>query len=159
MEASPLSLLGRIVPRTDGKRVEKAAVRVRQALERIGADAGYIGIPSRTGRAVHVLRVTPESQNFVELGFSIDAPYPLAAAIRHGVPLFVGDNASLACMHPGLVRLRAEDHACATVPLLAGDGTLLGAINVTFEDPHEFSETERLTLEALARECAEDLQG
>lgn len=158
MGTPDLSLLGKIVAPGGPTSIARAAERLRDALGELGADVGYIGRLGSGGRAVHVLRVTNGSPNLVELAFPLDAPYPIAAAIRLGVPFFISDNAHLACDHPGLVRVRTEDHACATVPLFDGDGELLGAINVTFEDPHDLTERERVLIESAAVECATELQ-
>jgi transcriptional regulator with GAF, ATPase, and Fis domain len=122
-------------------------------LERVGADAGYIGTPTRSDM-VEVARVTPFSSRPVRLVFAADAPYPLVEALRTGSPIFIGSNAELACDHPGLVRAVADDHACATMPLTAADGTVLGSLNLGFEEPHEFTEAERAEIERIAARCS-----
>ncbi|HEY3543072.1 MAG TPA: GAF domain-containing protein [Gaiellaceae bacterium] len=123
-------------------------------LDLIGADVGFLGRLSEDGRTLDVFRVTPFSDNLVRLAFPVDSPYPLAYAVRNERPVFIASNEQLECDHPGLVRVDPEDHACATVPLLSTDGRLLGAINVAFEDPHEFTDDERILIEASARRCA-----
>lgn len=158
MAAHSLSLLGRIVPPGSNLPLERAAQLLRAALERTGADAGFVGAPSEGGKAIHVLRVTRDSPNFVKLAFPLDAPYPLAAAMRLRVPFFIPDNGRLACDHPGLTRLRVEDHACATIPLLADGDEIVGAVNLTFEEPHDFTREERVMIEAVAAACAAELR-
>lgn len=133
--------------------VDQAAALVAGRLESLGADAGFVAAVSADGTTVEVARVTPYSDAPVRLAFPIGAPYPLAAAIRQGTPLYISDNAALACDHPGLIRVRGEDHACATVPLHAGNGTVIGSLNVSFEDPREFSAADREAIEALTNAC------
>jgi len=128
-------------------------------LDLIGADVGFLGRLAEDGRTLDVFRVTPFSDNLVRLALPVDSPYPLAYAVRNERPVFIASNEQLECDHPGLVRVDPDDHACATVPLLSGDGRLLGAINVAFEDPHEFTEDERILIEAAARRCAAVLDG
>lgn len=103
--------------------------------------------------------MTVASDNLVRLAFPIDAPYPLANALRTERSMFIASNEQLRCEHPGLVRVEAADHACATVLLRGEDSALLGAVNVAFEDPHEFTDDERLLIDAVARRCAIVLAG
>lgn len=146
--------LEQIYARGPATRADAAAAFVAAELERIGADAGFVATVSADGRAIDVARVTQWSEHPVRLGFPINAPYPLAEVIRRGVPLFIASNEQLRCDHPGLLRVEAADHACATLPLLDEEGRLLGALNLGFEDPHEFSEEERRTIHDLADRCA-----
>lgn len=133
--------------------LEAAATVLAGALELLGADAGFVATPA-PGGVLEVARVTPFSKSPVRLEFPLDSPYPLAVAMRERHPLFIASNEQLACDHPGLVRVVEEDHACATMPLFAEDGELLGAVNVGFEDPREFDEDERALIGVVARRCA-----
>ena len=76
------------------------------------------------------------------------------AAILRDEALFISSNEALACDHPGLSRLRGEDHACATVPLHDAAGTVIGSANISFEDPREFSAGDRAELESVFAACA-----
>jgi hypothetical protein len=102
---------------------------------------------------IDVYRVTAFSGNVVRLTVPAAAPYPLAHAIRTREQLFIASNEQLRCDHPGLVRVEPADHACATVVLLAPAGEMLGALNVAWEDPHEFTGDERLLIDVVARRC------
>ena len=134
--------------------LDAGATVLAARLRELGADAGFVAAVSSDGRTVEVARVTPFSRAPVRLAFPADAPYPLAAAIRRNQPLFISSNDTLACDHPGLIRIRGEDHACATFPLHDADGTVIGSANVSFEDPREFSEAERAEIEQLFAACA-----
>jgi hypothetical protein len=137
----------------DGAR-EAAAAVLAGRLSAVGADAGFVATLSSDGRTLEVARVTPFSAVPVRLAFPVDAPYPLAAAIRSNEPLFISSNDTLACDHPGLVRIRGEDHACATVPLRDTDGAVVGAANLSFEDPREFTDRDRAEIQSLFAACA-----
>jgi GAF domain-containing protein len=132
---------------------------LRSFLPLIGADAGFLGLLSADGGTIDVLRVTPWSEQPVRLSFPSDGPYPLAEAIRSDESLFITSNEQLRCDHPGLVRVRDDDHACASLPLRADDGTVLGALNFGFEEPHPFTEDERRRIEELGERCRRLLVG
>jgi GAF domain-containing protein len=131
---------------------ERVVQLVASSLEPVGADAGFLATVTEDGRTLDVLRVTRYSDRPVRLTFAVDAPYPLAETIRHRRALFIASNEQMECDHPGMMRVKTEDHACATVPLIDADGELLGAVNLGFEDPHEFTAEERRTIEGLADE-------
>lgn len=120
----------------------------------LGADAGFVATVAADGRTLEVVRVTPYSDAPVHLKFPADGPYPLAETLRTRHPLFIASNDQLACDHPGLVRVKAEDHACASLPLEGENGELLGALNLGFEDAHEFTDEERELIDLLVRHCA-----
>jgi hypothetical protein len=134
--------------------LDAAAGVLADRLSALGADAGFVATVTPDGRTIEVARVTPFSGAPVRLAFPADAPYPLAAAIRRNEPLFISSNDTLACDHPGLIRMRGEDHACATFPLRGDDGTVIGSANVSFEEPREFSDRDRTELESLFAACA-----
>lgn len=137
---------------------DHAAAFIAAELERVGADAGFIATISEDGRAIEVARVTRRSKHPVRLGFPINAPYPVADVLRRGSALFIASNAQLRCDHPGLTRAKEDDHACATLPLRDDEGRLLGALNLGFEDAHEFSDEERGLIQELAERCARVLR-
>lgn len=142
---------------SDAGALDVAASVLAEQLSSLGADAGFVATVSPDGRTVEVARVTPFSQAPVRLAFPADAPYPLAAAIRRNEALYISSNDTLACDHPGLIRIRGEDHACATVPLHSGDGSVIGSANISFEDPREFSPGDRSEIEKLFAACADAL--
>lgn len=154
-EQDVLDRLGAIyAPIAGSGPVDAAALFVAQGLDMVGADAGFVGTVAADGQTLEVIRVTAASDNLVRLAFPLGSPYPIAEAIRGRRAMFIASNEQLRCDHPGLVRVDSEDHACATIPLFDAQGDLLGALNVGFEDPHEFSDEERRVIEFLAERCA-----
>lgn len=139
----------------DAGALEAGAAILAARLNDLGADAGFVATVSADRRTVEVARVTPFSRAPVRLAFPANAPYPLAAAIRRDEALFISSNETLACDHPGLIRMRGEDHACATLPLHTGDGKVIGSANISFEDPREFSDRDRAEIKVLFAACAE----
>jgi hypothetical protein len=156
-EQQLMSRLEAVYAEADTGALEAAAAVLAVRLADLGADAGFVATISPDGRTVEVARVTPFSGVPVRLAFPADAPYPLAAAIRSNEALFISSNDTLACDHPGLIRMRGEDHACATVPLRDPEGRAIGSANVSFEDPREFSDGDRTELENLFAACRDAL--
>ncbi len=137
---------------------DRAALAVVAELGSVSADAAFVATLSDDGARIEVARVTPASEAPVRLAFPVNAPYPLAEVLRRQTALFIESNERLACDHPGLVRVEAADHACATVPLRGPGGRLLGAMNLGFATPHAFGDAERAAIEALGEKCAAALQ-
>ena len=134
--------------------IDVAAMTVAPLLDAVAADAAFVAAVAEDGSAIQVARVTPFSQAPVRLAFPVDSAYPIAMVLRSGEALFVTSNEQASCDHPGLVRVRDEDHACATIPLTAPTGELVGVLNVGFADPHEFSDGELTMLTQMAERCA-----
>lgn len=130
-----------------------AATMLTQGLSVLGADAGFIGrlLGTEALQIVHVAGFAYETRK--RLLIPLDAPYPLAEAVRSDRALFIASNEELRCDHPGLTRMKHADHACATIPLPA-DGRLLGALNVTYDSPRTFDAADKELLHLFAERCA-----
>lgn len=136
---------------------EVAFVMLTSGLRALGADAGFLAIYDSAHELLRVSRFAGyESIPVQQLEVPITANLPIAHAIRMRTALFVGSNEELVCEHAGLDRLDPDDHACATVPLMISeDLPPLGAINVRFDTPREFSAVDRKLLNMLAERCAQ----
>lgn len=157
-----IELLGRLpdataVPSRAGSPSDVAAGMLVGGLSALDADAGFIGrlLVGDALQVVHVSGFAYESSE--RLLLPLDAPYPLAEAVRTEKALFIGSNEELRCDHPGLIRMEGADHACATVPLVA-NGRLLGALNVSYDTPRSFDTEDRELLQLLADRCAETIE-
>lgn len=53
------------------------------------------------------------------------------------------------------MRVKSQDHACATLPVTAPSGEVFGAVNFSFDDPHYFTDEERDLIGAAGGHCAE----
>lgn len=133
--------------------VDAAAAMLAGRLNQLGADVGFVAAVTPDGETVEVARVTPHSNIPVRLAFPISAPYPLAAAIRYDARMFISSNEALACDHPGIVRIRGDDHACVTVPLHGSNGRVAGSLNVSFEEPRDFTDADRALIDDITVEC------
>lgn len=158
VDRSLLARLEQIAAQTESSAGDRAALAVAAELDRVGADAAFVATLAENGRTVDVSRVTSYSEHPARLAFPVDAPYPLAEVIRRGDALFIASNEELNCDHPGLIRMVDVDHACATLPLRDAGGRLLGALNLGWDEPREFSDAEREELQLLAERCARVLE-
>jgi GAF domain-containing protein len=132
-----------------------AATMIADSLSALRADAGFVATVDPVSDALEIARVTPYARHPVRFMLPLDAPYPLAQAIRSREPLFIENNEQLQCDNPGLIRIRSEDHSCATIPLLDESGELLGALNLGFDEPRAFSARDYELIDLLARACSE----
>ncbi|MGN6333618.1 MAG: putative bifunctional diguanylate cyclase/phosphodiesterase [Motilibacteraceae bacterium] len=132
---------------------EVALLVLRAGMDAFDADTGFVALSPRPGASLQVLHVARLSAPPEPLEVPPEAPYPLAAAVRTGRSLFIASNEELRCAHPGMVRLRGEDHACASIPMRVDD-EVQGALNLSWDEPRPFDEDERALLEALGVQCA-----
>lgn len=132
-----------------------AATMIADSLSALGADAGFVATPDQELGLLEIARVTPYARHPVRFTLALDAQYPLAETIRTRESLFIENNEQLACNNPGLIRMRSEDHSCATVPLLDESGELLGALNLGFDEPRTFGARDYERIDLLTRHCAQ----
>lgn len=123
---------------------------------RAGAKAGVI-VASRGG-AVEPVSWFGYAPGDIESYFpmSLESPYPLCAAIRHGTPVWIASIVLTTTDYPMLrpVWERHQSRALASVPLLDGD-RVIGAAGWTFREPRLFQENERRTFTSIAASVLE----
>jgi GAF domain-containing protein len=136
---------------------EVAFVMLTSGLRALGADAGFLAVYESDRELLRVSRFAGYDSIPVEqLEVPLAANLPIAHAVRMRTALYVGSNEELMCDHPGLERIDPNDHACASVPLMVSeDLPPLGAINVRFDSPREFSQVDRRLFALLAERCAQ----
>ncbi len=86
----------------------------------------------------------------------MDLPIPVAAATRHGVPLWFESQEALLAAFPGLPELvpySAAFGAVAALPLRVG-GEIVGGVEFAFDAPRAFRPEDRELLGAAAEQCA-----
>ena len=127
---------------------------LREGLETLGADAGYVGIVSDDEQSLDVRRLDVETGHVEYLGeVPADAPLPIAESARTGASLIIEDNHQLQCEHPTLTRILADDHACATLPLRA-QGRVRAVLNIGYDEPRQFDDRDRDLFLLLADRAA-----
>ena len=140
---------------------EVADVVIGEGLRSMGARAGWLVQVSEDGGGFEVLRAQGYDEAVVETfrRTQLDAPVPLADALRTGEPVFVESPEARAARYPGLARdyARLGDGAWAAVPMTV-EGRVIGGIGLSFATPRAFDADERGFLLALARQSAQALE-
>ena len=123
---------------------------------RAGAKAGIIVRAS--GNALEPVLSFGYAPGMVESYFpmTIDAPYPLCAALRHGKPLWIASVVAAAPEYPTLAPVweKNESRAVATVPLREGN-RVVGVVGWSFREPRLFSDVEQRLLTDIAEAVPE----
>jgi signal transduction histidine kinase/DNA-binding response OmpR family regulator len=87
----------------------------------------------------------------------LDAPLPLAEAMRLGVPLFFQHSQELMRRYPQLEPQRIDgDEALFVLPLLV-ERRAIGCVALIYDQPRAMSDDDRHELAAFARVCAQAL--
>jgi len=131
---------------------------IDEAIAAFAARASAVVALSADGRELHIVLARghdPERlRPFTRM--SMDRPGPTRDAVANGEPMFIGSAAELARQYPGVIPVSPRDNAWVVLPLHAR-GRTIGALTLTFDDPREFSETDRTFAAALASQCAQAL--
>jgi GAF domain-containing protein/anti-sigma regulatory factor (Ser/Thr protein kinase) len=140
----------------DAQSVAEAATR--EALRSLGATAGVVVVTD--GR--DELRLVASKGYATEVldgwqRFPIDAPVPLADAIRSDELVAVESPVALAVRYPSLASRESRHEAWLAVPLEAG-GRVLGGLGLSFPHARRFTEGERSFALALAQQTGQALE-
>jgi serine phosphatase RsbU (regulator of sigma subunit) len=128
----------------------------------VGADYSNIALldPTRTSlRLFHGSFLEPAmADRYTDV--AIDAPFPIAVAIRSGNSVFLPDLESYREHFPEILpdTVAAGIRATASLPLYRLDGSPLGAIGFAWADPQTFDVKLRSALEAVALLCTETVE-
>jgi CheY-like chemotaxis protein len=125
---------------------------------RAGARAGVIA--RRNGSRVEALHAFGYTRGEGESYFplSLDAPFPLCAAIRNAAPVWLASLTLADTEYPLLkpVFEKYESRALAAVPLVRS-GYVLGAVGWSFGEPRHFTHAEQQPFLSIAATVAEGL--
>jgi signal transduction histidine kinase/DNA-binding response OmpR family regulator len=142
--------------RTVAEVAESTVGELRRAFE---APRALFAVSGDQDDTINVIRVGGFPESVIEpwRRMSLDAPLPLAEAMRLGVPLFFEDGAELVARYPELAPQRVEgDEALIVLPLLI-ERRAIGSIALVYDQPRSFSDDDRAELIAVARVCAQAL--
>lgn len=137
-----------------------ADVMLGQGLPIVGAAAGSIGVIAETGHEIEIVRsigYTAEQTREWSM-FSIDAPVPIARAVRLGQPVFFTSREEVAKAFPRIEPKHPDSAfaASAAVPLSADD-RIIGALSLSFTNGDALDADNRPMILALARQCGQAL--
>ncbi|HEX8272681.1 MAG TPA: GAF domain-containing protein [Longimicrobiaceae bacterium] len=137
-----------------------ARVLVEEGAQALGAIAGVVARLDEGGEAlelVHTLGYPPRLTEHFR-SFPVAASLPMSDAVRERRPVYVSSDEERRALYPELAAVYpvTPQQAWANLPLVV-DGRALGAMTLSFGEPHAFDESERTFLELLAQQCAQAL--
>lgn len=88
----------------------------------------------------------------------LDAPIPLAEAVRTGAVIFISSPEELGQRYPEIRKQAAEEHQTWIALPLSIKTQVIGAIGLSFTQARTFSEQEQSYLLVLAQQCAQALE-
>jgi PAS domain S-box-containing protein len=133
-------------------------VVLEQALPIVGADAATFGVVSEEGDALELVGSSGHDAEALDpwKRMSLAHRLPLTDAIRSGAPVWSDSPEQLVRDYPALAESDIRFFSLAAIPLVA-EGKALGAISLSFVEPHDFTFDERSFLLSIAHEAAHAL--
>jgi YD repeat-containing protein len=137
---------------------EAASVIIAEGVSVAGASAGSVMLLNAEGTALELMGSIgfPREAMRPWARVSIDAPYPIAEAVRTGEPVFMSSEEEWRhrLAPHGLSPLRPDSRSWAAVPLVV-EGRAIGVIGLSFPEARVLPEEEQAFLRALAHQCAQ----
>ncbi|MDB5295360.1 MAG: ATPase, partial [Phycisphaerales bacterium] len=138
-----------------------ARVAVDQGIAALGATAGSLALLAEGGSELEMAGSVgyPPGTMDAWQRFPVDAPVPLAEAVRLGEPVYVESPEDRLRRYPALaaVTARGGTSASACVPLVTA-GRAVGVLGLSFDRPGGFSAEDRAFMLSLGRQCAQALE-
>ena len=129
---------------------EIVTIVVRQGMAGVGAEAATLALLDQHGVLQPVAVLGCLKPPVAAVGkITLDRELPMAVAVRDKRPVWIPSRADGEQHFPDLAAADPASQAWAALPLEI-HGTAIGALGVGFHTAHEFTETDRLFLRALA---------
>ena len=122
----------------------------------LGAAAGVVYLTRDDETTLHLAGARNVSDQALVPVLGLDAPLPLAAAVRARTPLWFESYEALLEQYPGLVNAttpRERMQAVVAMPLQHG-ARMVGGFALSFAAPRAFAQGDRGWLESFASQCA-----
>lgn len=136
------------------------ALVIEQSIEILNATAGAVVLCDEEGKALELVHAVGYTAELLAAWqhFPLDAPAPLAEAVRTGEPIFL-ESVAAAGRYPALTKQMSQSNnqAWASIPLLM-EGQTIGGMGLSFAQPQAFAEADRDFMLALGRQCAQALE-
>jgi len=137
-----------------------AQVVLEQGLAVLGATAGSIVLLNDQKNKLEILHATGYGDDLIKHWehFPLDAPAPLAEAVRTGEPVFL-ESAEAAKRFPTITSQiqQTGNQSWASIPL-GVEGRIIGAMGLSFFQPQAFAADDRDFILALGQHCAQALE-
>ena len=135
-----------------------ADVIVNEGMTALGADSTLVALLTESGTQLKIVQAVGYKPEIVEAWryFSVDAPFPLAEAVRTGEAAWSECKAQRIERYPHLAEVYAQyDYeSWISIPLIVG-GKALGGITFSFMEAQEISELDRAFILAVVQQCAQ----
>ncbi|HYD54730.1 MAG TPA: GAF domain-containing protein [Gemmatimonadaceae bacterium] len=140
---------------------DAAQVVVEHGIAALGASGGAVFLldPERSRLGVAGFHGYPEGYDRTWGNLALDAPFPIAMAVRSGQALFIETEEEWNAQFPTLSPLRAlpGSRSWAALPLVV-EGRTLGGLALSFERGGPFGDEDRAVMLSLAHQCAQSIE-
>jgi PAS domain S-box-containing protein len=134
-----------------------AEIITQQGVAALNAQAGLVAIVTGDGSSLEIVHAAGYQPEVVASWqrFSLDAPMPLAEAVRSEAPILLESPDELAARYPRLAGMsgRTGNRSVAAIPLSL-NGRAIGVLGLSFATAQAFTAEDRAFLLTLARQCA-----
>lgn len=136
-------------------------VAVEQGTAALGATAGSLTLLSVDGLRMEMAGSIGYPPHIIDpwKSFPLDAPVPIAEAVRTRQAIYMQSAEERLERYPELIKVAAKQvtQSSASLPLITG-GKAIGCLGLSFNRPGAFSEDDKEFMFALARQCAQALE-
>ena len=135
-----------------------AQVIADQGIAALGANFAIVALLNEAAAELEIVRLVGDHFSRGEglQRFSINAPLPLAEAVRTGQPIWAEPPETLTVYYPHLAELYPQSKlgALISIPLMI-EGHAVGGISLGFTDPQLLDEEQQAFILSLAQQCAQ----
>jgi serine phosphatase RsbU (regulator of sigma subunit) len=138
---------------------EVVEVIARGTADAFGGVSSALCLLSDDGEHFELVRETGFAEGVVDdwHRFPVAAPLPAGDAVRTGEPVVLTSIAERDARYPTLRDIPTESRSFIALPLIVGDETTLGVLNIGFPEERTFDGGDRGFFQSLAALCAQAL--
>ncbi|WP_375473820.1 PAS domain S-box protein [uncultured Nostoc sp.] len=138
-----------------------AEVIVEQGIAALGASFVFVALLTKNGTELEIVRTVGDQQEIVDSSrrFSINAPAPLAEAVRIKQPIWQEPTETKMAPYSNLAQEYAQYNygAWISIPLII-EGRAIGGMSLAFTEIQKFNQDDRAFMLALAQQCAQAME-
>ncbi|MCA1992786.1 MAG: PAS domain S-box protein [Coleofasciculus sp. S288] len=133
-------------------------VIVDQGIAALGANFALVALLNEAGTELEVVQMVGGEPNHLDgwHRFSVNAPVPLAEAVRTGQPIWAESSEARAARYPHLAEQYEQHHfnAWISIPLMV-ESQAVGGMSFAFIEPQHLDEEQQAFILSLAQQCAQ----
>ncbi|MEH2084829.1 MAG: PAS domain S-box protein [Nostoc sp.] len=138
-----------------------AEVIVEQGIAALGASFVFVALLTQSGTELEIVRTVGDQQEIIDSSrrFSINAPAPLAEAVRTKQPIWQRPTETRVARYSNLAQEYAQYNYSAwiSIPLII-EGRAIGGMSLAFTEIQKFNQDDRAFMLALAQQCAQAME-